>query len=224
MPAARRHPTLRTVSWRRRCERLLLSVGVLLPIPVLAASGLSLPLPGPVERLAAALVPFAEAATTTDSLAARAPGGSIVRLGGESEPAAEPTRDGEPNQAAGRGGGPTTGSSTGEKGDDRDSTQPSDERAPERPSSPEPEPVKDGNAPSDGPTREQDPAPAPPPPPPAGTPPPPPPPPAATPPPPPPPPPPPIVTDPGGTIDDTLDDVDDTVDETVEKVLPGLRR
>jgi hypothetical protein len=252
MTAPRRHLTLRTASWRRRCERLLLSVGVLLPIPVLAASGLSLPLPGPVERLAAALVPFAEAATSSDSLLARAPGGSIIRLGDEDEAATgsyalgETPGDGEPGRhrdrepsLPGRGGGATSGSPTGEADGDGDPTRPSDDVPQERPNSQEP--VKDGNSPGEGPAKGDDPAPPPPPPPPAATPPPPPPPPpAATPPPPPPPPaatppppppPPALIPDPGGTIDDTLDDVDDTVDtignevdDTVDKVLPRLRR
>ena len=83
MTAARQHLALRTAHWRRRCERLLAFVGVLLPIPLFAASGLSLPLPASVERLAAALVPWADAATNGNQLLARGPGGSIVRLGGE---------------------------------------------------------------------------------------------------------------------------------------------
>ena len=83
MTAAQKHLTLRTAHWRRRCETLLVFVGVLLPIPLFAASGLSLPLPASVERLAAALVPWADAATNGNQLLARGPGGSIVRLGGE---------------------------------------------------------------------------------------------------------------------------------------------
>ena len=85
MAAVRRHPILRTAFWRRRAERLFVSVAVLLPIPIFAASGLSLPLPGPVERLAAALVPFADAATTSEALPARGHSGSIVRLSSESQ-------------------------------------------------------------------------------------------------------------------------------------------
>jgi hypothetical protein len=44
-------------------QRILLFLGICLPVPLLAATGLSLPLPATVERLAAGLVPFAEAAT-----------------------------------------------------------------------------------------------------------------------------------------------------------------
>ena len=46
----------------RRWERVLIALAVCLPVPVLAATGLSIPLPATVERLAAALVPWAGAA------------------------------------------------------------------------------------------------------------------------------------------------------------------
>lgn len=46
----------------RRWERALIALAVCLPVPVLAATGLSVPLPATVERLAAALVPWADAA------------------------------------------------------------------------------------------------------------------------------------------------------------------
>jgi hypothetical protein len=46
----------------RRWERILVALAVCLPVPVLAATGLSVPLPATVERLAAALVPWAGAA------------------------------------------------------------------------------------------------------------------------------------------------------------------
>jgi hypothetical protein len=46
----------------RRWERVLVVLAVCLPVPVLAATGLSIPLPATVERLAAALVPWADAA------------------------------------------------------------------------------------------------------------------------------------------------------------------
>ena len=67
-------------------ERILLALGVCLPVPLLAATGLSLPLPGSVERLAASLVPFAEAATlsATDK-AADAPRAAIVRTEAEKQ-------------------------------------------------------------------------------------------------------------------------------------------
>ena len=46
----------------RRSERFLIVLAVCLPVPALAATGLSIPLPATVERLAAALVPWANAA------------------------------------------------------------------------------------------------------------------------------------------------------------------
>lgn len=68
----------------RRWQRILAVLGVCLPIPLLAATGLSIPLPAPVERIAAALVPWADAATLAAN-EALAPGarGSIVLLAGE---------------------------------------------------------------------------------------------------------------------------------------------
>jgi hypothetical protein len=56
-------------------DRLLVVLGVCLPVPVFAATGLSLPLPATVERMATELVPFAQPVTTpTGGIA----GGSIV--------------------------------------------------------------------------------------------------------------------------------------------------
>jgi hypothetical protein len=46
----------------RRWERVLVVLAVCLPVPAFAATGLSIPLPATVERLAAALVPWAGAA------------------------------------------------------------------------------------------------------------------------------------------------------------------
>ncbi len=43
-------------------RRLLIVLAVLLPVPLAAASGLAIPLPATVERLAAKLVPFADPA------------------------------------------------------------------------------------------------------------------------------------------------------------------
>ena len=80
---------------RRRAQRVLLVLAVCLPIPVLAATGLSVPLPEIVERLAVALVPWAEA-TTLEASATPAARGSIVlapgeRSGGQAEePQARP--------------------------------------------------------------------------------------------------------------------------------------
>ena len=61
-----------------RSQRLALVLGVLALIPTLAATGLSLPLPAAVERIAAALVPWAEAATLADQPVERSAVGSIV--------------------------------------------------------------------------------------------------------------------------------------------------
>jgi hypothetical protein len=69
-----------------RLERLLLVLGVCLPIPLAGATGLSMPLPATVERIAAALVPWAEAATfeANEALPTGA-AGTIVRAPGEKE-------------------------------------------------------------------------------------------------------------------------------------------
>lgn len=61
MTAASQHlasPAPRAPRW----ERLLIFFGICLPVPLLAATGLTIPLPGTVERLAAALVPWVETA------------------------------------------------------------------------------------------------------------------------------------------------------------------
>ena len=50
-------PIPRSSAW---LERLLLVVGLCLPVPLLAVTGLSLPIPAAVERIAAALVPWAD--------------------------------------------------------------------------------------------------------------------------------------------------------------------
>src|SRR5918999_5542943 len=47
-------------TWVRLRERVLVFLGVCLPVPVFAATGLSVPLPATVERMAAELVPFAD--------------------------------------------------------------------------------------------------------------------------------------------------------------------
>lgn len=57
-------------------ERLLVFLGVCLPVPVFAATGLSVPLPATVERIAAELVPFADPVTPADGQAQTR--GSIV--------------------------------------------------------------------------------------------------------------------------------------------------
>src|SRR5436309_10804453 len=66
---------------RGRSARIFTVLAVVLPVPMLAALGLSLPLPATVERLAAKLVPFGGAfdARGTHAL----PRGSIVLVPGE---------------------------------------------------------------------------------------------------------------------------------------------
>jgi hypothetical protein len=56
-------------------DRLLAVLGVCLPVPVFAATGLSLPLPATVERMATELVPFAQPVTPREGGVAS---GSIV--------------------------------------------------------------------------------------------------------------------------------------------------
>jgi hypothetical protein len=71
----------------RRCEHVVVALGICLPVPLFAATGLSLPLPPTVERLAAAIVPWADAdpAANIEPLTQ----GVIVRARGE--PAASST-------------------------------------------------------------------------------------------------------------------------------------
>jgi hypothetical protein len=64
-------------------ERIVLAFVVCVPVPAFALSGLSIPLPGVVERVAAALVPWANAPTLeTQALAASTTRGSIVLVRG----------------------------------------------------------------------------------------------------------------------------------------------
>lgn len=58
-------------------------LGVLLPIPVFAATGLSIPLPAVVERIAAALVPWADEAPLEGQAFSLGENGSIVLAPGE---------------------------------------------------------------------------------------------------------------------------------------------
>src|SRR5688500_6722060 len=78
-------------------QRILLFLGVCLPVPLLAATGLSIPLPATVERLAAGLVPFAEAATLEADDSAGAKRGVIVRT-----PTQKTVEARRPTPAAGR--------------------------------------------------------------------------------------------------------------------------
>jgi hypothetical protein len=83
MSTAEFHPPLSHARPSRRCahapshwERAILVLGVCLPVPALAATGLSLPLPAAVERVAAALVPWAE----TDPLGEQSTRGSRGKI------------------------------------------------------------------------------------------------------------------------------------------------
>lgn len=68
-----------TSSAALRVQRALAALAVCLPVPICAASGLSLPLPATVERIAAALVPWADAVQMNANEALRAGAkGSIV--------------------------------------------------------------------------------------------------------------------------------------------------
>ncbi|HYY34284.1 MAG TPA: hypothetical protein VE693_12005 [Gaiellaceae bacterium] len=68
----------------KRWERALIVVGICLPVPVFAATGLSMPLPSSVERIAVALVPWSDSATLDENQALPAgASGSIVRAPGE---------------------------------------------------------------------------------------------------------------------------------------------
>ena len=67
----------------RRLETIALAIGICLPVPLLAVTGLSVPLPNVVERIAAALVPWADP-VAAETVAAR---GMIVTTAGEEPPA-----------------------------------------------------------------------------------------------------------------------------------------
>jgi hypothetical protein len=95
----------------RRWERVLVFLAVCLPVPVLAATGLSIPLPAPVERLAAALVPWVDTANleADESLTVGADGAIVLarnELAGIQ--AGQPTAFGE--ETAGRSRTATSGS------------------------------------------------------------------------------------------------------------------
>src|SRR5688572_1496191 len=73
-----------------RWERLLIVLGICLPVPVFAATGLTIPLPATVERLAAALVPWVETAMVDSNRALLR--GTIILAPGEGREAAVPAR------------------------------------------------------------------------------------------------------------------------------------
>jgi hypothetical protein len=71
-----------------RWERLLVVLGICLPVPLFAATGLTIPLPASVERLAAALVPWVETAMVDSNRALLH--GTIVLAPGEQRESAAP--------------------------------------------------------------------------------------------------------------------------------------
>jgi hypothetical protein len=87
-----------TSSAALRVQRALAALAVCLPVPICAASGLSLPLPATVERIAAALVPWADAVqmSANEALPAGAKGSIVERADGPGRgatlPAATPGR------------------------------------------------------------------------------------------------------------------------------------
>lgn len=86
----------------RYWERLLVVLGICLPVPVFAATGLSVPLPATVERIAAGLVPFASAATLRETEThTQAKAGRIV-LTPREQSGAELIHGTPPGRAAGK--------------------------------------------------------------------------------------------------------------------------
>ena len=124
-------------------RRILPFLGICLPVPLLAATGLSLPLPATVERLAARLVPFAEAATLETDPSTGRRRGVIVRAPGEPGAARVDSEDGD---AAQRAGGPKSKESRRERTKVGGAT-PKPARPGARPTSPG---RRDGNQPNGG--------------------------------------------------------------------------
>ena len=67
-----------------RLETIAIAVGICLPIPLLAATGLSMPLPNVVERIAAGLVPWADP-VAFDTAELQGSSGTIVTTAAETE-------------------------------------------------------------------------------------------------------------------------------------------
>ena len=79
-------PSIDRVSWhlpRPRLEPLVVALGLILPVPAFAATGMSIPMPSVVERLAAALVPWTEVAVLSDETKELAVRGAIVQTEAE---------------------------------------------------------------------------------------------------------------------------------------------
>ena len=94
-------PSAARVQLAGRWELALIVIGLSLPIPLFAATGLSLPLPATVERLAAALVPWTNAAAVEENQALDAGArGAIVRGPGEPAPESPATPSAAANPRA----------------------------------------------------------------------------------------------------------------------------
>jgi hypothetical protein len=85
-PGAR--PSDRARDYGRRWERVFAVLGVCLPVPLLALTGLSIPLPAGVERIGAALVAWADASVDGADPLGLGDRGSIVLASGERVPQA----------------------------------------------------------------------------------------------------------------------------------------
>jgi hypothetical protein len=220
---------------RARLEHVALVLGICLPVPLLAVTGLSIPLPSSVERIAASLVPWAESSSLDASGAARGAAGSIIRSPEEGGPSVSAKKAGAPavgarastgtasrsKPTAARPGAPVerTGTRPGVTPDDQSATAPADTTTPgesrqeSNSGGAADSPVQAPSVEQPGTRQDAPPAPAPPPPPPA-----------LRPPPPPPaiaPPPPPIagiVEDTTNTVRDTTRPIVDNVGNTVDNV------
>jgi hypothetical protein len=219
---------------RARLEHVALVLGICLPVPLLAVTGISIPLPSTVERIAASLVPWAESSAPDESGDALGAGGSRSPeeggVSGSAKKAESRAVGARASTGTARGSKPTaarpgapaerTGTRPGVTPEDHSATAPADTTTPGEQRQ---EATSGGAADSrvrppsveqPGTRQEAPPAPAPPPPPP---------PPALRPPPPPPAiaPPPPIagiVEDTTNTVRDTTRPIVDNVGNTVDNV------
>jgi hypothetical protein len=199
---------------RARLEHIALVLGICLPVPLLALTGLSIPLPSSVERLAASLVPWAESSTLDASGAARGAGGSIIRTadeGGSQEQGSGRSLDARAATTAARGskpaaakpGAPGARTRPGVTPDDKttapaDTTTPGESREETTSGGAADSPVQPPSVERPGTRQEAPPPPGPPPPPPSIA----------------PPPPPPIA----GIVEDTTTAVRDTTRPIVDNV------
>lgn len=83
-PARRARPSrLRAAG---RLETLAVAAGICLPVPVFAVTGLSIPLPNVVERIAAALVPWADGVMLAEAELPTGASGSIIEAATDALP------------------------------------------------------------------------------------------------------------------------------------------